>query len=102
MLTKSTFGVTPPVIDEELSKARKTRPELGAIWKNSSKNNSEFMTIKLNMPKSKLQKILETAKVDENGNVSVGLIAFPNKNQDGNIKRPAFRVYEELNKNAED
>ena len=98
MLTKSTFGATPNPVDEQLAEARKSRPEVGAIWKNSTKNNSEFMTIKLNLPKSKLLSIVENAKQDENGNVSVALVAFPNKNQDGNSRRPAFRVYEELNK----
>jgi hypothetical protein len=97
MTTKSTFGATP-VINEQLQEARKSRPEVGAIWKNSSKNNNEFMTIKLNMPRTKLLALIENAQSDENGNVSVALIAFPNKNQDGNVRRPAFRVYEELNK----
>jgi uncharacterized protein (DUF736 family) len=99
MTNKPTFGATPSVVDEKLAEARKTRPEVGAIWKNSTKNNSEFMTIKLNMPKSKLLAIVENSQTDENGNVSVALVAFPNRHQEGNSKRPAFRVFEELNKN---
>lgn len=88
---KPTFGVGSTTT-ETTSK----REEVGAIWKRYSRNgNHEFMAIKL--PKAKLKELLEKLSDTDD---SVNLVAFTNKNQNGDVKRPAFRIFEEEKKNG--
>lgn len=72
------------------------REEIGAIWKRLSKNgNHEFMAIKIS--KSKLKELLDKAGETDD---SVSLVAFVNKSQNGDTKRPSFRIFEEEKKNG--
>jgi len=100
-LVKPTFGqnntdttkVTP---SDDLTQRRKSRPEVGAIWKRTSKSDMEYMTIQLN--KKLIEDLLASGKtrIDTYGNVLVDLVAFPNKKHSENSRQPAFRVYEEV------
>lgn len=90
---RPTFGVKPPEVVENKSKSG--RPEMGAVWKKISKNNTEYMNIRLKLSKEKLQELLkETSDV-----VSINFVAFPNDTALGS-NRPNFRVYEELLKES--
>jgi len=86
MNERPTFGATPN-IDPTDDK----RQEVGAIWTRTTKSNSEFLSIKLNITKELLKQLSETTEEI----VSVNLVAFPNRYKDGNDTRPDFRIYEE-------
>lgn len=75
-----------------LAEKRKQRPEVGAAWKRQSKTNMEYLTIRLKLTREKLQELLNNNTEE----VSVDLVAFPNKSNNGNSRRPVFRIYEEL------
>lgn len=88
-MQKSTFGFKPkkttkPVIEQ--------REEIGAIWEHISKNNNKYMNIRFNVDKKKLVSLIESAT--EDGIVKLDLLAFPNKHNEGNSKRPVFRIFE--------
>ena len=83
---KPTFGVVQKTSNND------SRPELGAIWTRTSKSNTEFMSIKVNLTKTKLQELLNNSTTEE---VQLNLVAFPNKQYEENSKRPNYRVYEE-------
>lgn len=90
-----TANVKSPEELAAVAEARKTRPEVGAAWKRQSKSkNLEFLSLRLKLSKARLQQLLSTSVGDE---VLLNLVAFPNKNEDGNPKRPVYRFYEELN-----
>lgn len=95
MFNKPNFGSgTTTVTSTENTTAK--REEVGAIWKRFSKNgNHEFMAIKIS--KSKLKELLDKASETED---NVSLVAFINKNQNGDTKRPSFRIFEEEKKNG--
>ena len=86
--TRPTFGVTPPTPGPT---AEQQRQEIGAIWSRTSKVNTEFLSIKLNITKEFLKQLSETTEEV----VSVNLIAFPNRFKDEAPNRPDFRIYEE-------
>lgn len=87
--TRPTFGAVDPKAAEEPK-----REEIGAIWKRfSNKTNSEFMSLKI--AKSKLKELLDKLPETED---SLNLVAFVNRNQNGDDKRPNFRIFEELKK----
>lgn len=94
MLNKPNFGGGTATVTS--TDATTKREEIGAIWKRLSKNgNHEFMAIKIS--KSKLKELLDKAsETDDN----VSLVAFTNKNQNGDTKRPSFRIFEEEKKNG--
>ena len=70
----------------------KPRTEIGAIWKSISKNNNEFLNIRLKLTKEVLTQLLSST---ENEEVNVSFVAFPNKTNDGISSRPVYRIYEE-------
>jgi len=97
---RPTFGANVNGANTEeatkLAEQRKQRPEVGAIWKKSSTTtNMDYMTIRLRVTKEKLQELL-SKPTNENGEVDLNLVAFPNKSQQGIDRRPSFRIYEEL------
>jgi uncharacterized protein (DUF736 family) len=90
---RPTFGVNSPEVKPmENSEDKSFRPEVGAVWKRQSRNNTEYMSIKLELTKEKLQSLL----LKEGETIQVNFIAFPNKTHNGNTSRPNFRIYEEL------
>lgn len=89
---KPTFGGTINTTND--NKNSPFREEVGCIWNRVSKNgNHEFLSIKL--PKAKLKEILEKAGDTTD---SINFVAFKNKSQQGDLKRPSFRIFEEENK----
>lgn len=86
-------AMTDEVRLAELAEKRKTRPEIGAAWKRNSKANTEYFTIRLKLNRVRIQEMLAEG-TDE---VEVDLVAFPNKTNNGNDRRPVLRIYEELN-----
>jgi uncharacterized protein (DUF736 family) len=93
---KPTFGVSAPIQESKPEEKSNSRPEIGAVWKRQSKNNMEYMSIKLELTKEKLQSLL----LKEGETIQVNFIAFPNKTHNGNNSRPNFRIYEELSKES--
>ncbi len=85
---RPTFGATLPTPGPN---AEQQRSEIGAIWSRTSKTNSEFLSIKLNITKEFLKQLAETNEET----VSVNLVAFPNRFKDEAPNRPDFRIYEE-------
>lgn len=93
MLTnKPTFG-TSPTISETTTPAKKAQEEIGAIWNRVAKNATNYMVVRFN--KAKLKELLAKLPDDQE---NVSLVAFANKGQQGDPKRPAFRVFEEEKK----
>lgn len=91
MFNKPNFGGGVTTVTSNTPK----REEVGAIWKRLSKNgNHEFMAIKIS--KSKLKELLDKATETDD---SISLVAFTNKSQNGDTKRPIFRIFEEEKKN---
>lgn len=86
---RPTFGVN----NTQTSQNTQTkRTESGAIWKRLSKrDNTEFLSIKINLSKEKLKALLNK----EGDTVDIGFVAFTNTNKSDNTKRPDFRVYED-------
>jgi uncharacterized protein (DUF736 family) len=94
---RPTFGVSAPQQQEEVKTEDKSvRSEVGALWKRQSRSNMEYMSIKLELSKEKLQNLLSK----EGETIQVNLVAFPNKTHNGNMSRPNFRIYEELSKES--
>ncbi len=90
--TRPTFGVanTPPA-----STVNK-RIESGAIWRRlSRKDNSEFLSIKINLPKEKIKALLDK----EGDSVDIGFVAFVNPYKSEGAKRPDFKIYEDRENN---
>lgn len=80
--------------NDDISEQRKLRPEVGAIWKRTSKQNGgEYMTIRLRLTKERLEELLLIA--EEGQEVEYDLVSFPNSREE-NDRRPSFRVYEDL------
>jgi uncharacterized protein (DUF736 family) len=106
MVNKPTFGVSlGPKQEgsyEDIQKKRSERPEVGAIWENTTKSQSKYMNIRFKIPKSELLKLIEDSSLDNEGKVTVSFIAFPNKKEEPNSKRPSFRIYKELSKPSEE
>lgn len=92
---KPTFGQTTVITTEASNVPVNERKESGAIWERTSKANNRFLSIKLNMSKKALQEILAKSTTEE---VSIGFVAFPNKSQNGDPKRPTFRIFEDQKK----
>jgi len=88
--SRPTFGAKVP--EQVEIKSKSDRPEMGAVWKKLSKNNTEYMNIRLKLSKEKLQELLK----EEGDVVSVNFVAFPNRTVTESPNRPNFRVYEEL------
>lgn len=91
---RSTFGASAPtntaVPTENKAPPRK---EIGAIWSNvSKKTGQEFFKVQLSLPKEVLEKALASATGET---VDFGLIAFPNKQHEGNNARPTHRIFED-------
>jgi uncharacterized protein (DUF736 family) len=82
---------TANIGSQEQQQDKSKREEVGAIWEKTSKSGMNFMTLRLKMPKERLQKL-----IDESPDVvNIGFVAFPNSNQQGDTKRPSFRIYED-------
>jgi hypothetical protein len=92
---KPTFGSTVITTTEASNVPLNERKESGAIWERTSKANNRFLSIKLNMSKKALQELLAKSTTEE---VSIGFVAFPNKSQNGDPKRPTFRIFEDQKK----
>lgn len=92
---KPTFGQTTVTTTEASNVPVNERKESGAIWERTSKANNRFLSIKLNMSKKALQELLAKSTTEE---VSIGFVAFPNKSQNGDPKRPTFRIFEDQKK----
>jgi uncharacterized protein (DUF736 family) len=73
------------------STEEKKEKEIGAIWSRTTKSNSKFLSIKLNITKEQLKQLAETTE----DVVSVNLVAFPNRYKEESDNRPDFRIYEE-------
>lgn len=94
MFNKPTFGAGSTTSANTTEAAK--REEVGAIWKRYTKNgNHEFMAIKIS--RSKLKELLDKSGEAED---NVNLVAFINKSQNGDTKRPTFRIFEEEKKNG--
>lgn len=93
--SKPTFGSTVVTTTEASNVPVNERKEAGAIWERTSKANNKFLSIKLNMSRKALQELLAKTTAEE---VSIGFVAFPNKSQNGDNKRPTFRIYEDQKK----
>lgn len=75
------------------------RQEVGAIWEKISKEKQNpFMNIRFRMSKERLQELVNSAEISEDGKVSINFVAFPNRGKEDNPKRPDHRIYEELNR----
>lgn len=92
---RPTFGNRVITTTEASNVPVEERKEAGAIWERTSKANNKFLSIKLNMSKKALQEILAKSTTEE---VSIGFVAFPNKHQNGDLKRPTFRIFEDQKK----
>ena len=92
---KPTFGSTVITTTEASNVPLNERKESGAIWERTSKANNRFLSIKLNMSKKVLQELLAKSTTED---VSIGFVAFPNKSQNGDPKRPTFRIFEDQKK----
>lgn len=92
---KPTFGSTVITTTEASNVPLNERKESGAIWERTSRANNKFLSIKLNMSKKALQELLAKSTTEE---VSIGFVAFPNKSQNGDPKRPTFRIFEDQKK----
>lgn len=86
---RPTFGGTPTT--ETTTTEKTKRSEAGAVWNRVTKNNTEFLSIKLKFTKEFLKKLTELNQ-DE---VAVNYVAFPNDYKKDNQTRPDFKVYEE-------
>lgn len=83
--TRPTFGVNNTTSNVD------SRIESGAIWKRlSKKDNSEFLSIKINLSKARLRDLLNK----DGDTVDLGFVAFSN-NKGDNTKRPDFRIFED-------
>lgn len=85
---KPTFGAGATTATS--STANKPQEEIGAIWNKVASNTSNYMVVRLN--KAKLKEILATLPEDQD---NISFVAFTNKGQQGDQKRPAFRIFEE-------
>lgn len=84
---KPTFGATAPQTEVKVDRA-----EAGAIWeRQSKKNNSKFMSIKIRLSKERLKELLNS----QDDTVSIGFVAFPNNSKNDIATRPDFRIYED-------
>lgn len=80
----------------ELTEQRRSRQELGAAWeRHSNTKDMTYFTIRLRYTREQLLALLE-ATPDMEGKLVQDLVAFPNKTNEGNPKRPAYRIYPEL------
>lgn len=92
MNNRPTFGINNVNITSNNNNANTKRSESGAIWKRlSKKDNTEFLSIKINLSKERLRALLDK----EGDTVDIGFVAFTNTNKSENAKRPDFRVYED-------
>ena len=89
-MQKPTFGATQAT-NTGTTPQKEYRPEMGAIWEKTSKENTTFMNIRLKLSKAKIQELLAAAEGDE---VSVNFVAFPNRNKSAD-NQPSFRIFEE-------
>lgn len=76
-------------------KSENKRSDVGAIWKRTSKNDLEYLTLQLELNKEEL---LEKLKNSDDKFV-INLVAFANKYKEGNAKRPDYKLYEEQPRN---
>ena len=100
MRQRSTFGVEPATqvnvgTEEQKEVTKQWAIEYGAAWSSQSKNNEEFLKIKLNVPKTEIQKALAESTGDT---VALSFVSFVNKNQNGNPARPKYRIYPDKKK----
>jgi len=93
---KPTFGQTSVTTTAASNVPVNERKEAGAIWEHTYKASNKFLSIKLNMSKKSLQELLAKSTTDED--ISIGFVAFPNKSQNGDPKRPTFRIFEDQKK----
>jgi len=85
-MKKPTFGALAP---KTASAAQ--RPEIGAIWKRTAKNNKSYLNLKISTSKEKLLSLIK----EEEGVVTLNLVAFLNDAKKGDDKKPEYRIFEE-------
>jgi len=84
---KPTFGVTTQ--QQQKSSIRK---HIGGVWRRQAKKgNTEFLSIKINLSKEKLKKLLEK----DGEEVDLGFVAFTNPFKADGPSKPDFRVFED-------
>ena len=87
-----------PEVSEKLAKLiekRNERPEIGSIWnRRSKKTGREYLTMQVTFTKEQLTRLLE--QVTDNESVKLNLVSFPNKANNGDYRKPSFKIYEEL------
>lgn len=84
---RPTFGAT-----NTQTTSQNTRIEAGAVWKRqSNKDQSEFLSIKIKFTKERLRALLEK----EGDTVDIGYVGFSNSHKTADDKRPDFRLYED-------
>ena len=72
--------------------ANTKRVESGAAWKRQTKkDNSEFLSIKISFSKERLKSLLENG----GDTVDLGFVAFPNVFKGTSDSRPDFRIFED-------
>lgn len=92
-LVKPTFGAS-----SSNTSSGQGRPEIGVIWnRTSTSKNLQFMNIKVKLSKEKLTELLST----NDNEVTLDLVAFPNREHNGNDRRPNYRIYESVKKSSD-
>lgn len=82
------------VAQDSTKKAQKQkRQEIGAIWERTSRKNTPYLSIKLNLPKSTLEELLKTCTSEE---VNMTFLGFPNERKESGDSKPKFCLYEKL------
>lgn len=97
-----------PTVGGSLENSNQTqnqkRQETGAIWKRNARNGAEFLTLKVELSKEQLEALIanmQTVEYMQAGEkvtkvvATINLVAFTNKNQGGDGRKPAYRIYEE-------
>lgn len=85
---KPNFGAS----NTQTNNTGKTRTDVGAIWKrNSKKTGDEFLSIKVSLTKTQLEKMLASVN-GEKGDFN--FVAFSNSYKN-NDSQPSFRIFED-------
>lgn len=89
---------------ENSNQAQKQRPEVGAAWKRNARNGQEYLTLKLEFTKEQVEALISNmhnVEYTQGGEKvtkvvsTINLVAFTNKSQSGDSRKPFYRIYEE-------
>lgn len=93
---RPTFGAGNGSASANTNNTTTKRSESGAAWKRLSKrDNSEFLSIRINLSKERLKALLNK----EGETIDIGFVAFPNPYKKEDAKRPDFRIFEDKDTN---